>query len=126
LGDAGGGIITQQDAQESACDGEADAFGLGGGSELGLRVLAELDTKALGVLERLNAASQLGELFLELGEPLAVLAGVEVAECAVGLAVETLAGESALAGVVGDVAVSAEEDTGGAGEPFERRYDTHG
>jgi hypothetical protein len=33
LGDAGG-VVTLEDGQETACDGEADALGLGGGGEL--------------------------------------------------------------------------------------------
>jgi hypothetical protein len=60
------------------------------------------------------------------GELLVVRSGVEVAQDAIGLAVETLAGKAALLGLLGDVALLAQEDTGGAGEPLEWRYDTRG
>jgi hypothetical protein len=125
LGNAGGGI-TQQDTEESASGGQADALGLGGGCESSLQVGTDQDTAALGVLEGLDALSQSGELFVEVGESLLVRGGVEVTQGAAGLAVEALAGDAALLGVVGDVAASSEEDGAGAGESLERRYDTHG
>ncbi len=69
---------------------------------------------------------QLAELLVEVGDLLALLSGVEVAQGGVGLAVEGLTRESALLGVPGDVAVSAQEDGAGTGESLEGRYDTHG
>jgi hypothetical protein len=125
LGDAGGGL-TQQDAQQAACDGEADTLGLGGGDELGLRVGPDQDTEALGVLEGVKAGLQLAELLVEVGELSLVRCGVEATQGAVGLAVGAPAREAALKGVTADVAVSSEEDTGGAGEPLQRRYDARG
>jgi hypothetical protein len=126
LGDAGGVVVTQEDGEEPACDGEADALGLGGGGELGLQVGGEADAKTLGVLEGSQAKLQLGKLMVEVGELLLVRGGVEVAQDGVGLTVEGLAAEAALLGMLGYVAVLSQEDGAGTGEPFERRYDTHG
>ena len=115
-----------EDGEESACDGEADALGLGGGSELCLRIGGDFDRAALGVLEGLKSRVQSGELFVKQGELLQMAAGVEVAQGAVGLAIEALTRESALLGLLGDVAVLAEEDNRGTGESVERSYDGHG
>jgi hypothetical protein len=80
----------------------------------------------LGVLDGLKTRVQLAQLLMEEGELLPTAAGIEVAEGTIGLAVETLARESALPGIAGDGAASSEEDGAGTGESFERRYDTHG
>ena len=69
---------------------------------------------------------QLADLLSEVGELLLVRGRVEVAQGTVSLAVEALAREAALLGVVGDVAVLAEEDGAGTGESLEGSYDTHG
>jgi hypothetical protein len=49
LGDAGC-MLTQEDGQESARNGEADPLGLGAGGEVGLQVGTDVDTAALGLL----------------------------------------------------------------------------
>jgi hypothetical protein len=126
LGDAGSLLVTEEDRQQPACDGEAGAPGPGTGGEVGLRVGAYQNTEALGVLEGVKAGPQLADPLAEVGELLPVEASIEVAQGAVGLAVEALAREPALEGLPGDVAVPAEEDGAGTGEPLERRYDTRG
>jgi hypothetical protein len=109
LGDAGGGI-TQEDGQEPAGDGQADALGLGAGGEVGLRVGGDFDTAASGVLQRPKALQQLGDLVAEQGELSLLWCGVEVAQGTASLAVQALAREAALLGIPGDIAAPPEED----------------
>jgi hypothetical protein len=63
-------------------------------------------------LEFLQAPSQVGHWLLPAGELLLLGQALEVAEDAVGLAVQALSGDALLIGVAGDVAVLAEEDNG--------------
>ena len=98
-------------------DGQADAAGLADGSKLGLLVLIEDD--GLGQLPL-----QLGEALLQVADALAQVVAllteglvVEAVADPVGLAVDALAGDAALAGVVADAAVAAGEDDGGTGNP---------
>jgi hypothetical protein len=69
---------------------------------------------------------QPGELLLEVSDVSQVGTGVEVTKGGVCLAVEGLTRDAALLCVLGDLAVPAEEDTGGAGESFAWGYDAHG
>ena len=119
LGDAGG-LVAQEDAEQAAGDRQADAFGLGGAGELGLQVGGEDDGPAPLGLELLQAGSQVGDLLLQAGELLLLGGAVEVAEDGVGFAVEALARDAALLGVVADVAAAAEADDGGTGETQRR------
>jgi len=50
LGNAGD-LVAQEDFEEAAGDGQADAFGLGGAGELGLQVGGDNNGVALFVLE---------------------------------------------------------------------------
>ena len=115
-----------EDSQESACDGETDALGLGTAGEVGLHVGGDLDATASGILEGVKAQSQLADLIVEVGELLPEQGAIEVTKGAVGLAVEALAREASLFGLLADVAALAEEDGGGAGEPLQRWYDARG
>ena len=93
---------------------------------MGLQLGAEVDAKALAVLERLEAGLQVAVVILKGSDLVLMLCGVEVTQGGVGLAVQTLAREAALLDIVADVAALAEEDTRDAGESFQRRYDARG
>jgi hypothetical protein len=115
-----GGAVRQQDGQQAAGDGEADALGLGDGGELGLAVIVGGEGVAQAPLQVVAAGLELIELLLEAEGVPAVRQGIEVVEDAVGLAVEGLAAQAVLPGASGDVAVAAEEDGAGAGEAVEQ------
>ena len=121
-----GSLPAEYRLQQTPRDGQADAFGLSGAGELSLDIGSDADTKTLVGFEGAQTLAQVGELLLEVGELLLMGSGIEVTKCGVCLAVEALAADAALVCVVGDVAVSAEEDTRGAGESFAWSYDRHG
>jgi hypothetical protein len=89
LGDAGG-LVAQQDGQKAASDRQADAFGLGGGSELGLPVGIDDDGIAPLGLEQVQAFLQFGGLLLQSVDLLLLRGDVEVAQDGVGFAIQPL------------------------------------
>ena len=119
LGDTGG-LLTQQHAEQVMKVGQADAFRLADGGELGLFVLIHDDC--------------LGELRFELGHPgfeggnallqgcgvLALGSAVQGSQHGSGFAVEALAGDAALDGTV-----RAEMDGVCTGNLLGREYDAH-
>src|SRR5439155_27326141 len=119
LGHAGR-ALTEADDQEAAGQGEADALGLGGGGELGLLVLIDNDGLLQAPLQVIAAGLELVELLAEAQGFLAVRKAVEVVADGVGLAVDGLSAEAVLLGESCDVAVAAEQDSGGAGEAVEQ------
>src|SRR5262249_31278189 len=125
LGDAGG-VLTQQDGEEAAGDGQADAFGLGGAGELGLQRGGDDDGLAQLVLEAVEVRLPVGELLVQAVELLLLRGRVEVAEDGVGLTVETLPRDAALLGEVADGAARAEADDGGAGQTLRGYYEDYG
>jgi hypothetical protein len=123
-------VPPEEDGEQAARHGQADAFGLGRAGERGLLVLVEDHRVALPVGELLLGLAQafleLVDLLLQL--LLARLCGgaVDGVEGRLGLAVQALARDAALVGLLGDGAVAAEEGTSGAGEVLEGGYDRHG
>jgi hypothetical protein len=108
--------LGQEQGEEAAGDGEADALGLGGAGEGGQAVVVEEDG---GVEERLEfgeMSAQRVELFAEVLEWRRVVVFLEGLQEPLGVAVEGLAGKALLAGASGDVAVGPIEDGGGIGD----------
>jgi hypothetical protein len=114
-----GSTLAEEDGQEAAADGEADALGLRGSGERGLLVLAEDDGLVEAALHVSAAGLQLVELLAEAEGFLAVAFAVEVVAYGVGLAVDGLSAGAALLGQSGDVAVATEEGSRSAGETIQ-------
>jgi hypothetical protein len=125
-GGDGGSAVAQEGSEEAAGDRQANAFGLGGGSELGQQVGGADDGLAQLDLGPPQTGLQVGDLLLQPGQRLPDRRGVEVAEDGVGFAVEPLAADAAVDGVTGDLAACSEEDQGGAGKAIGDGYDAHG
>jgi hypothetical protein len=118
LGHAGG-ARAEYDLQEASGGGQANALGLGGGSELGLAVLVEGGGPVEAPLEVVAVGLDLVGLLAEAEGLLLVAEAVEVVAYGIGLAVDGWPAGAALSGQSCDVAVAAEEGGGGAGDAVE-------
>jgi hypothetical protein len=125
LGDAGrlpflgrlwcDGLVHEHD-QETAADGEADAFGLSRASKGGQAVKIEEEGIGEQVLELSDAALQVVNLVAELLELSLGVVAVEGVQDGLGVAVESLSGQSELVGALGDLAVGPVENGVGVGD----------
>jgi hypothetical protein len=103
-----GGVVAKEDPQESACDGQANPFGLGGAGELGLQLAGDGDGMTVKVAEPVPILPRLAELLTQGGDLLLLGALIKVAEDGVGFAIQPLSGDASLVGVTGDVAAGGE------------------
>ena len=112
----GRGGRAEEDRQQGAGGGQADALGLGRGGEPGLPVGPPGDGPRQLLAQAVGLGPGLGELAAQLGQGPREAVGVEVAGDGLGLAVQPLPRGAAAAGQAGDVAVTAPEDGVGAGD----------
>jgi hypothetical protein len=115
-----GGALAEDDAQESAGDGQTDADGLGGGGELGLAVVVEDNGLVEASLQIVIACLGLFELLAEAEGFLAVRLCVEVVADGVGLSVDGLSAELVFFGDTGDGAIASKECRKGAGDALRK------
>jgi hypothetical protein len=111
----GCGVVHEYD-QESAADGEADAFGLSRAGKSGAAVVVQEEGSGALFLELCDATLEVGNLSVELLEVLLVILAVHGVEDGVGIAVECLSGEPESAGALGDLTVGPVENSGGVGD----------
>jgi hypothetical protein len=92
---------------------------LGGGGELGLALGGNLHGLMQALLQVVGVLACLGQLLLQTVTAVACAGVVEVVEELLGLSVELLSGAVALAGVLRDGAVRAEENGTGRAKATE-------
>jgi hypothetical protein len=102
--------------QEAAGEREADALGLRHGGELGLAAVVEEGGVIEAPLQVVATGLESVELLAEAQGILAVGEAAEVIEDGRGRAVKGLSAEAVELGESCDIAVAAEEDSGGAGD----------
>jgi hypothetical protein len=108
--------LVQQDGEQAAADGQADAFGLGSAGKGGAAIVVEEEGVGKQVVELSEALLEGGDLFAEMLELMLRVVSVKGAQELLGVAVESLAGEAEQAGALGDQPVWTVEDGMGIGD----------
>jgi hypothetical protein len=125
VGDTGR-ALGQQDRQETACRRQTDPFGLRTAGEVGLLILVEKHRLGLWLLPLGEGTFGLLETVVEFLQARRGFGPGQFVQRGVGLAIETLPRDLPLLSELGDSAVAAEKDGGGAGQAPESAYDAHG
>jgi hypothetical protein len=118
---ARGGSRPRHDLEESPGDAEADPLGPGDDGELGLLLGGDLAGELQLLPEGVNFGVPLGELSVKPVDPGLDHNAVDGLDDHLGLAIERLPRLSAFLGHPSDVAVSAAEDSEGAGDTLRDR-----
>jgi hypothetical protein len=116
LGGLVGDGLVHEHGQEPAADREADAFGLGRAGKGGEAVVVQEEGVGEQVLEFDNAPTEGSDLIAALLELLSAVVSVARVQDGLGIAVESLSGQSELAGALRDLAVGPVENGRSVGD----------